>query len=148
MEGCFCKKDGITTCEMVGIILGIIVGIATGVLFSLGLIPVVINLIRIALVFSVVGLAVLLGILYVANIIKGYNGFYKSVCKFSKIFLTGIIGTFLATTITAIIGVVGIVTIPAIIFVTLSAFFFVLMTISLICILTCIIEETCRNKCN
>ena len=143
MENCGCKKSGLTTCEFIGVILSLIAGVEVGILFSFGLIPITLNFITIAIIMSVIALAILLGSLFTANIIKGNNAFYKCTCRFAKLLLAGSIGTFLATTISAIIGVT-VTTIVATIFVALSAFFFVLMITALICLISCIIKQTCR----
>ena len=143
MENCGCRKNGLTVCAFVGIILSLIAGVAVGILFSFGLIPITLNFITIALIMSVISLAVLIFSLYTANLAKGNNAFYRCICKFAKLLLAGSIGTFLATTISAIIGVT-VITIVATIFVALSAFFFVLMITALIWLILCIIEHTCR----
>ncbi len=142
---CKYKKEGITACEIIGIVISIIVAIAVGILFSAGLIPVALNLITISLIMSVVSLGILLFSLYTANIIRGYNGFYKCVCNFARFVLTGSIGTFLATTISLTIGLAEI-TIASTIFVAISSFFLVLMIVALICLLSCFINETCRRE--
>ena len=82
MGNCGCEKSGLTACEFIGVIVSIIAGIAVAILFSLGLIPITLNLITIALIMSVVAIFILLGSLYTANVVKGYNGFYKCICKF------------------------------------------------------------------
>ena len=145
MEDCKYTKSGLKTCEIIGIILGIIVGVAVGILFSAELIPITVNFIQIALVMSVVVLGILLVALFSANAMKGYNSFYKCICKFSKFVLTGSIGTLLSTTIAATLGVT-VISIISTIFVALSAFFFVLMIVSVVCLISCIINETCRCK--
>ena len=138
-----CRKNGLATEEIVGLILGIVAGIGVGILFALGLIPITINFIIIALIMSTITLAILLGVLFTANILRGCNSFYKCVCKLARFVLTGAIGTLLATTIALIIGVATI-TPAAIIFVALSALFFVIMIVSIVSLISCIIKQTCK----
>jgi len=60
MENCGCKKSNLTACEFIGVILSLVAGVAVGILFAFGLIPIALNLITIALVFSVVVIAILI----------------------------------------------------------------------------------------
>ncbi|MBR2744242.1 MAG: hypothetical protein IKE01_02960 [Clostridia bacterium] len=146
MENCGCKKSNLTACEFIGVILSLVAGVAVGILFAFGFIPIALNFITIALVFSVVTIGILIFSLFTANVVKGNNAFYKCACKYAKLLLAGSIGTFLSTTISAIIGVT-VFTIPATIFVALAAFFFVMMITALICLISCIIDKTC-NSCD
>ena len=140
-----CQKKGITICEVIGIFLAIIAGASIGVLFSTGLITVTIGFIIIALVASAIAILILLGVLFTANIIKGNNSFYRCVCKFAKVVLAGSIGTLLASIVVIIVGLVG-TAIVSVIFVALVAFFFVLMITAIICLFSCIIEQTCIRE--
>lgn len=144
MMDCGCDKRGITNCEVIGIVLAIIVGIAAGIIYFQGIIPLPVNFILIGIILSVISLAILLGSLFSANVIEGCNGFKKCICKYGKFLLAGSIGTFLATTIAAIIGVTT-VTILSTIFIAISAFFFVIIIVSLVCLINCIIKHTCRE---
>lgn len=143
MGECGCKcKGGFGSC-LLGVILGVIAATAVGILFSFGLIPITLNFIIIALVTSVVSLGVLLGTLYAVKINNGYDCATKCVCSSGKCILLGSIGTFLATTLALTVGVAT-ATIAAIIFVTLAAFFFVVMLVSVVSLISCLIKETCR----
>ena len=145
MEDCECRKADIIVYVAIGIILGIVAGVTFGVLFANGLIPVTLNFIKIALIMSVVVLFILLASILGANIIRGYNSFYNCICKYGIFVLVGTIGTLLAATITAIAGLVT-KAIISITFVSLTAFFFVIMIFSAICLLSCLIRNTC-SKC-
>ena len=144
MECCDNRND-CEICKSTSVILGIIVGVAVGILFSVGLIPLIINFLNIALVASAVGIGILLVALVFANNIKGGNAFWECACKFSKLLLAGSIGTLRASTITLIIGVAEI-TILSSIFVGISAFFFILMIVSIICLINCVIKRLCRKE--
>lgn len=137
---CCNKNNCIANCEIIGFTVSTIVGIIIGYLFAVGLIPITINLITIALFMSVIGLAILVATLLFTNRIN-----YECICKISKLLLIGSIGTLISTTISAILGVT-IISLIASIFVGLSAFFFVLMIISIICLINCIIKELCKKE--
>ena len=144
MEDCGCRNNEVNAYQIASIIISIVVGIAVGILFFLGLIPVVLNLIRIAITMSVIVIAIVLFCLFATNIIRGINPFRKCTCKFARITFAGAMGTFLAATIAAIVGVT-IITPIAIIFVALTALFFTLMIFSIIGLYTCLIEQTNRG---
>ena len=74
---------------------------------------------------------------------NGYDCATKCVCSSGKCILLGSIGTFLSTTLALTVGVAT-ATIAAIIFVTLAAFFFVVMLVSVVSLISCLIKETCR----
>lgn len=143
MEDCGCRNENINSYQIASIIISIGIGIAVGILFFLGLIPIVLNLIIIALITSVIALAIVLFSLFAANILRGINPFRKCTCSFARITLAGAFGTFLAATISTIVGVTEF-SIVANIFVALTAFFFVLMILSLIGLYNCLIEQTNR----
>lgn len=145
MENCGCSKNGFTACEVVGIILSIIAGVAVGILFSSALIPAIADFIIIALILSAITLVIGFGTLFSANTIKGCNAFYKCTCKFARFLFTGIIGTILAGTIALTAGLIT-TAIVSIIFVALTAFFFVLMIVAIICLVSCLISRTCEDK--
>ena len=145
MNNCGCNKIGLTVCEIVGIVLGIIAGVAAGIVFSIGLIPSTISFVIVALITSGVALLVLLDLLIAANNMKGYNGFNKCICKSGRFLLTGAIGTLLAGTLAIATGFT-ITAIASIVFVALTAFFFVLLIVALICLLSCVIKESCRCR--
>lgn len=142
MGDCGYKNNGVTSCIVVGIVLSIIAGVAVGLLFSAELIPAVLNFVTIALIASAVSMVILVFSLYASNSIRSYNGFYKCICTFANVILAGSIGTLLAGTIALTIGLTATL-ITSVIFVALTAFFFVLMITSLICFITCIIKHTC-----
>lgn len=142
MEYCEYKKNEKVTCQILGIIFGIIIGVATGILFSLDLIPLTLNFIIIALIMSVISLAIILGSLFTANITEECNAFNRCICKFAQFGLVGSIGTLLSTTIALTIGVT-ISSLIAAIFVGLSALFFVIMIIAITFLLDCLIKKTC-----
>ena len=144
MDNCGCQKCGLSSYDFIGVLFGIIAGIGVGILFSLNLIPITLNFITIAIIMSVVSVAILLGTLFTANITKGSGSFYRCICKYGKLLLTGAIGTFLATTISLIIGVT-VVTTVATVFVALSALFFVIMIIAIVSLISCIIKQTCKS---
>lgn len=133
-----------TGCELIGLTVSTILGITVGYLFAVGLIPITINFIRIALVMSVIGLAIVIVSLLSASKISGCKEFYGCICQISKLLLVGSVGTLLTTTIASIFGV-GIISLITSIIVGLSAFFFILMMISIICIVRCIIKELCQK---
>ena len=141
---CCNRKNCIASCEIIGLTVSTIIGIIVGYLFAVGLIPITINLITIALFMSVIGLAILIVSLLSANRPGACNAFHECVCRTSKLLLTGSIGTLLATTISAILGVT-VVSLVVSVFVGLSAFFFVLMIIAIICLINCIIKELCER---
>ena len=143
MECCH-PRNCMTGCELIGLTVSTILGIAVGYLFAVGLIPVTINFIRIALVMSVIGLAILIVSLFSASKISACREFYGCICQSSKLLLAGSVGTLLTTTIASILGV-GIISLLTSIVVGLSAFFFILMMISIICIVSCIIKELCQK---
>ena len=145
MECYACQKNGITICEVIGIFLAIIAGVAVGILFAAELIPAIASFIIIALVASAVSLLILVGSLFTANIIKGSNCFYRCICKFARFVLVGSVGTLLAAT-TAITAGLVVTAIASIILVALSAFFFVLMIVAIICLISCIIQQTCTRE--
>ena len=143
MEECGYKKNCITGCNILVILISIIIGVIVGVLFSMGLITSTLNFIIIALIASAVSIATLVGSLFSANTVKGYNVFTKCICLNGICVLISTIGTFLASTIAATIGLV-ITSIPSILFVGLSAFFFVWMIISVVSLISCVIREICK----
>ena len=145
MEDYGCRKNGLSTCEVIGLVLGIIAGVAVGILFSLGLIPSTISFIIIALITSAVVLAILIFSLFGANAIKGCSAFYKCICKHAGFVLTGAIGTLLAGTIALTAGLT-VTALISIIFVALTVFFFVIMITSIICLYSCIIKQICRGR--
>lgn len=145
MCGCECGNNGLNNCIVIGIILALILGVTTGIVYFLGLIPIPLNFITIALIISVASIGILLGTLITANIIEGSNSFRKCVYKFSRFVLAGSFGTFLATTLAVTVGVVDI-SIISTIFVAISAFFFVLLIVALICLLSCLIKYTNREE--
>ena len=57
---CCNRKNCIASCEIIGLTVSTIIGIIVGYLFAVGLIPITINLITIALFMSVIGLAILI----------------------------------------------------------------------------------------
>ncbi len=132
-------------CNIWVVIASIILGVAVGTLFYLGLIPITLNFIRIAFGMSIVGMAILLGTIIVGIFGRECNPFKRCICKYGKCLLIGIIGTFLATTISTIIGVT-VVSIAATIFVGLSALFFILMLVQIIALITCLINSICRKN--
>ena len=131
--------------SIVGIFLSIIAGVAVGIIFSTGIIPAIINFIIVALAASGVSLLLLLGALIAANAIRCYNAFYKCVRNLARFVLAGTIGTLLAATIAITTGLAA-TSIVAIIFVALSVFFFVLMIVSIVCLFSCIINNTYRME--
>ena len=147
MMECECGNVGLNNCIVIGIILALIIGVGAGIVYFLGLIPMTLNFIIVALILSVVALGILLGTLITANIIEGYNSFRKCVYKFSRFVLVGSIGTLLATTIAVTVGVVEISIISTIL-VAISSFFFILLIVALICLLSCIIKYTGREEWN
>lgn len=142
-----CKcSNGIFGYNVVAVIISILIGIVVGILFSLALIPETLIFIIVALVFSVVSLAILLGSLGVANVTRERNAFSKCVCTTGKCILVGSIGTLLASTIALTIGI-GTATIASIIFVGLTAFFFIWTIISVFYMVWCAIKRTCNRCC-
>lgn len=143
MDNCGCNKIGLTVCEIVGIILGLIAGVAAGVVFSLGLIPSIINFVIVALITSGISILVLLGAIALGNNVKGYNSLNKCICKAGRFVLTGAIGTLLSGTLAITTGFTT-TAIASIVFVALTAFFFLLLTVALICLFSCLIKQSCK----
>lgn len=145
MDNCGINKLGLTICEIVGIILGIIAGVAAGIIFSLGLIPSIISFVIVALITSGVSLLILLGAIAIGNNVKGFNSLNKCICKAGRFVLTGAIGTLLSGTLAITTGFTT-TAIASIVFVALTAFFFVLLVVALICLFSCLIKQSCRCR--
>ena len=142
MDNCEYKKNNTTAFQIVTIIISIIVGIAVGTLFYLGLIPLPLNIVKIAIVMSVYILGIILLSLF-ANNFTDNKIYTKCICKFAKMSFVGTIGTFLSSTILAIVNV-RIITPIAIAFIGLDSLFFVLMLISFIGFFNCLIDRTLK----
>lgn len=141
-----CNKNCNFLYGIIGIIIGIVAGVAVGIVYSLGLIPITINLIIIALAFSIVALGILLATLIVPCCSRECIKKEKCVCSIGKILVIGIIGTFLASTISLTIGVATVSTVAAI-FVGLTAFFFVVTIILITWLFICLIKNNCDYYC-
>lgn len=144
MGDCECKQNSSFGCSIFSFIISIVIGVIFGVLFSLGLIPVTLNFIKIALVMSAIAMAILLVSLFASNYIRGCNGFDKCVCSVGKCLLIGAIGTFLSATAAATAGLI-ISSIVSAIFVGLTMIFFIFMIIAIISTFYCVIKRTCKN---
>ena len=145
MPNCDCDRRSVSVCNVIAIVLGIIIGVVVGILFAAGLIPVIFNFVVIALIASAIGIFVLLTSLFTANLIKGNNSFYKCTCKYARFVLAGTIGTLISGTLAAVSSLAP-TSIASIIFVAFLAFFFVLLVVTTICLLNCIIGQTCKCK--
>ena len=145
MPICDCDRNGISVCNVIAIVLGIIAGVVVALLFAAELIPTIGAFVVIALIAAVIGIFVLLGSLFTANLIKGNNSFYKCTCRYAKYVLAGTIGTLIAGTLAAVSSLAT-TSIAVTILIALLAFFFVLLVVTLICLLSCIIEQTCKCK--
>ena len=130
---------------LIEVIISIIVGVIFGILFSNGLIPVALNFIKIALILSAMGMVILGATLFAANFIKGRNEFRKCFCRINICLLISTIGTFLAGTAAATIGLTITSTI-SVLAVALTMFFFIWLVLSVISLFLCLIKETCTNR--
>ena len=144
MEECICMKNDCKTTCVLEVVLSILLGIIFGILFAIGVIPIVVNFIRIALVMSVLSMAILGGTLFASNLLKRCNVFEKCLCRINKCLLVSVFGTFLTATAAAIIGVTVISTL-SIIVVALTMFFFIWMILSDISLFNCLIKGTCKD---
>ena len=142
MDNCEYKKNNTTFFQIITIIISIIAGVAVGILFYLNLIPLPLNIVKIAIVMSVYILGFLLLSLF-TNSLTDNRIYTKCICKFAKMSFVGAIGTFLSSTILAIVNV-RIITPIAIAFIGLDSLFFVLMLISFIGFFSCLIDRTLK----
>lgn len=144
MRSCDCGKSGKDCCCIAAALFSFIISVIVGILYAIGLIPVAIIFILIALIVSVLSIVVLGGTLFSANLMERCNGFRKCLCK-NKCLLISSIGTLILGTITTSVGIINI-SIISIVGVALTTFFFTWMVISLYSLLSCIIKETCKNR--
>lgn len=142
MDNCEYKKNNTTFFQIITIIISIIAGVAVGILFYLNLIPLPLNIVKIAIVMSVYILGFLLLSLF-TNSLTDNRIYTKCISKFAKMSFVGAIGTFLSSTILAIVNV-RIITPIAIAFIGLDSLFFVLMLISFIGFFSCLIDRTLK----
>lgn len=133
-------------CNSVVAAISIVAGVVVAILFAMGLVPVTLNFIKIALVMSVVAMAIMFGALFMANLIKENRKIRYCICSLIKCLLTGTIGTFLSATGAATAGLAT-TSIASIIFVGLTALFFVLMIIEIVSLILCLTDATCKREC-
>ena len=142
MDNCEYKKNNTIAFQIITIIISIFTGIAVGTLYYLGLIPLPLNIVKIAIIMSVYILGIILLSLF-TNILADNKIYTKCICKFAKMTFVGSIGTFLSSTILAIANV-RILTPIVVAFIGLDSLFFVLMLISFIGLFNCLIDRTLR----
>ena len=141
MEGYKCSCECKGTC-VVEVIISIIVGIVAGILFSSEIITTVTGLIIIALITSAVGLAVLLGSIFAANLLENCV-FKKCICKKAICLLVSILGTLILGTVALLVTLTA-SAIASILIVALTVFFFIWTVLSIFTLLFCLIKETCN----
>ena len=129
---------------ILAVIISTIVGVAVGILFSFGLIPVTLNLIRIALIISVIAIGILLSTILSANWARECK-VIRGICWAGKMLLIGAIGTLLSGTIVAVIGLTEVPVLSAV-FVGLTAFFFIWTILYIIFLIKCLICKICERE--
>ncbi len=129
---------------ILAVIISTIVGVAVGILFSFGLIPVTLNLIRIALIISVIAIGILLSTILSANFSRECK-VIRCICWAGKMLLIGAIGTLLSGTIVAVIGLTEVPVLSAV-FVGLTAFFFIWTILYIIFLIKCLICKICERE--
>lgn len=129
---------------VIEVIISIIIGIVVGVLFANGFIPITLNFIKIALVVSAIGMAILGGSLFAARVERGSNVFAKCICKINICLVVSSIGTLLAGTVASATGVAT-ASIVSILAVALTAFFFIWTILSILSLFLCLIQKTCMD---
>lgn len=143
MENCECEKiDCKNTC-VIEVIISIVLGVLFGILYSTGVVGSTLNFIKIALAMSGISMAILGGSLFTANLLKRCNIFEKCICRLNKCLVVSTIGTVLAATATATIGIVY-TSVFSIIAAALTMFFFIWMIVSISSLFNCLIKGTCK----
>lgn len=130
--GCMCSL-------IIGIIGGIIIGIAYFFLASTLSLP--------TILWTAFGLAVLelVSLIYILNNKESDNKKDKCICKYGNCILIGVIGTLIFELILAVITVGTVVTA---ILIGIAGLFFVIAIVSLIKLIFCLINASCRkNSC-
>lgn len=143
MENCECEKiDCKNTC-VIEVIISIVLGVLFGILYSTGVVGSTLNFIKIALAMSGISMVILGGSLFTANLLKRCNIFEKCICRLNKCLVVSTIGTVLAATATATIGIVY-TSVFSIIAAALAMFFFIWMIVSISSLFNCLIKGTCK----
>lgn len=129
-----CNRD----CDCVlGVIISLFLGVIIGVLFYFSLIPTITTALWIAFGLAALALVLIVGI--------SIFGTPKCVCGNGKCLLAGIIGTLVTATISLSLTLTATSVIYAII-VGLTGFFFSLLLISFIYLISCLIEAHCNTR--
>lgn len=139
-----CYDKGCKNSCIIEVIFSILVGVIVGYLFSVSLVPVALNFIKVALVASAMGIYVLGASIFAANALKHCNIFRKCLCRINICLLVSAIGTLIAGTFTATAGLVT-TSIASILGVGFTVFFFVWLILSMISLFSCLIKSTCKR---
>ena len=142
MECYNCSYGGRGIC-IIEVIISIIVGVVVGILFANGVITALTGFIGVALVISVIGIAILIGSLFASNLLDECNSFRKCICKVGTCLLVASLGGLIAGAIAVILDITA-VAIASILAVGFTAFFFIWIILSIFSLILCLIKETCR----
>lgn len=134
-------RSGFNACGFIGIIISIILSALVGTLFIFGFIPfielatwIVFGLAILILFFLVLGA-------FLAGVTKS-DALSKCLCQNGCYLLVGVIGTIISTLI-LLSSVLSLCILTILPFVVVATFFFSLMIIALIALLSCIISRQC-----
>ena len=141
-----CNKCGSFNCGLLGIVIGILAGIAAGIVFPLGLIPTPENLVIITGVIAIVGLVIFLLTTLLTNKDSDVFSIKRCICSIGKYLILGSIGAIITGTVVLTRVLVATSLLSAIL-VGLTAFFFIVTIVSIVCLFVCLLNRLC-NCCN
>lgn len=142
MKGCQIRCNGVSTCAL-EVILSIIAGIVVGVLFANGTLTITLNLVLIALAVSAIGIATLVGTIFITNLPRETNNIKCCTCNLGLCLLIASVGTLIFSTIVVAVGIVT-TSIVSILAIALTTFFFAWAIALIASTLLCLVSTTCN----
>ncbi|MDQ5983476.1 MAG: hypothetical protein RUMPE_00500 [Eubacteriales bacterium SKADARSKE-1] len=131
-------KKECRACGCIGILTSLVFGALVGVLFAFSLIPNIVISVWIAFGLAVLSLIILIVAAFLASS-ERYGALVKCLCINGKCLLAGTIGTIIIA-LAALSIVLTPVFVSITILLSIGAVFFALMIISIICLISCIIN--------
>lgn len=123
------------------VVISVVLAAVVGVLFAFGYIPAITTAVWIAFGLAVLNLIFLVAGLFTASLFRR-TALARCLCCKGSIFLVGIIGT-IVLSLAALSIVLLTTSVWIIILISIGAFFFALMLVELVSLLSCLICKMC-----
>ena len=140
-----CKNECNSCGGCIELLVSIVLGAVVGVLFAFEFIPNITVAVFTVLGLGVLSLVFLMVALFLLNNNQAGCGGFKCICRNLKFWLAGTIGTIILALVAVSISLVPTFW-PAIVIVSLLAFFFALMIISIVSFVLCVDCEVCNKR--